>query len=118
MTWLIGMLKLSVENLHSAMPRTVLSPECFDPEEFAILKQAFDDAWKELEPKVDPFASEDVREEIANALISMAACGQRDPERLWCYVVSQGQIAAQKTYFTARKTLNAKKRAGQPKVPG
>ena len=72
-----------------AMP--VNSLGSFDPDTLAVLYQAFDDVWLQLEETTRPDLREATRNAIATALIDAAMSGERDPERLWCHAMRRGR---------------------------
>jgi hypothetical protein len=54
----------------------------YDPETLAVLGQAFDAAWHELQSAVLPVDAALAREELAARILFAADQGERDPERL------------------------------------
>jgi hypothetical protein len=50
----------------------------FEPEMIKVLQHAFDVAWSNLAPMVDPPAVEDTRLSLAHAIIAHAGGGQTD----------------------------------------
>jgi hypothetical protein len=64
----------------AAMPiRSFIQPGAFDPEEIAVISEAFEAACKELGNIGQPDV---VREVIAQRIIQAARLGERNPDRL------------------------------------
>jgi hypothetical protein len=61
-------------------------PAAFDPATIAILADALDDAWRQVEADkvrytIDGYA-EGARNALAKSIVDMATRGERDPQRL------------------------------------
>ena len=74
-----------------AMSINLQSLGSFDPGALAVLYQAFDDVWLQLEGTTCPDLREITRNAIAMALIDAAMSGERDPEKLWAHAMRRGR---------------------------
>lgn len=60
----------------------------YSPETLAILSQAFDAAWHELQAAaVVPIDAKLARDELATRILVAAARGERDPDKLKLYAL-------------------------------
>jgi hypothetical protein len=73
------------------MPINQQSLGSFDPGVLAVLYQAFDDVWLQLEKTTAPDIRDTTRNAIATALIQAAMGGERDPEKLWCHAMNRAR---------------------------
>jgi hypothetical protein len=62
-----------------------------DPDVLAILYNAFDDVWLQVERTVSPNLRQATRDAIATALMQAAMAGERDPEKLWCHAMNRAR---------------------------
>jgi hypothetical protein len=84
----------------------------FDPEALAVLYQAFDDVWLQLEETTRPDLRDATRNTIARALLQAAVAGERDPEKLWCLAMSRARALS-----TLYSMLEAKQEPLSPTLP-
>jgi hypothetical protein len=84
------------------MPINLQSLGSFDPEALAVLYQAFDDVWLQLEGTTRPDLREATRNTIATALVQAALSGERDPEKLWCHAMNRAR-ALRALYWMAEQ---------------
>ena len=73
------------------MPVDLKTLGSFDPDTLALLYQAFDDVWLQLEGTTSAELRDATRNVIATALIQAAMGGERDPEKLWCHAMSRAR---------------------------
>ena len=73
-----------------------------DPDVLAILHNAFDDVWLQLEGTLSPTLREATRDTIATALIQAAMGGERDPEKLWCHAMNRARALSTLHWMTTQ----------------
>src|SRR5262245_60929433 len=81
---------------------TLQSLGSLDPVVLAILHNAFDDVWLQLEGTLSPTLREATRDAIATALIQAAMGGERDPEKLWCYAMNRARALSTLHWMTTQ----------------
>ena len=66
-----------------ARARQLLREAVYDPATVALLEKVFDEAWAVVAPNYTAvMAVETARVQLANIILSLAAEGERDPQRL------------------------------------
>jgi hypothetical protein len=84
----------------------------FDPGALAVLYQAFDDVWLQLEGATRPDLREITRNAIAMALIDAAMSGERDPEKLWAHAMRRGRAVCTLDWMAQESPAPPLPRAG------
>ena len=69
----------------------------FAPDALTTLHQAFDNAWRTVEPVTSKHNRERVRDDVAKAVIDLAKAGRSDQNQLTNYAVYRGRFSADMT---------------------
>jgi hypothetical protein len=69
----------------------------FGPEALTRLHQAFEVAWRTVEPVTSERNRDRVREDVAKAVMDLAKAGRADPTHLANYAVYRGRFTADMT---------------------